>query len=162
MLVAVLLVGVSQIAVRATILDLAGERLDFTSLEALKDKAAWGGPTKYPLDLSSEGLGSAAVGEGAEIEVWVETAPLAVGAWRQPWSSANLTVEIDDGVDAEPRAHVGRVFVRHGPDRKHWTTWHAMERKSTAELKAEVERSIEMWGKQIQTRRRGRRLVLRM
>ncbi|MFA6287865.1 MAG: hypothetical protein WC661_10820 [Opitutaceae bacterium] len=126
----------SHLAVRATILAFVGERLDFDSPDAVKDKATWGGPTEHPLDFKAGGLGSESVMERGEIDAWVRTNPMALGSWGQPWRFAGFSVEVQGFKDGQ-RSCVARVFVRHSPDRKHWTTWSAMSLKTAEELEAE-------------------------
>jgi hypothetical protein len=140
LLAAVLLMGVGQFSLRATILTVAYEHLDFTSKEAVQTKATWGGPVEYPLDFKADGLGNSSMSERSMIAVWVETAPIAVGTWKQPWNHADLSVKVNRFEGDDGHSCVSRVFVRHSPDRKHWTTWHALAFRPLAELRAEMER----------------------
>ena len=138
-----------------TILDMVSEALVFTSAETLGTKATMGSPADRPLDMTADGLGCNAVGtDNAYVQAWVRTKPIALGSYRQPWYAVNLSVEIEGFVDESGYSCVSRVFVRHSPDQKNWTTWHALFRKTPAVLKAEAEESKGAWGKAA-----GRRMI---
>lgn len=135
--------------VQATILDLVFERLDFTSSsEAVRAKATMGGPADRPLDLTAEGLGCDAVGtDNAYVDAWVRTEPIPLGSYGQPWDQVGFNVEIEGFVDESGYSCVSRVFVRHSPDRKNWTAWQTLSRKTPAVLKAEAEQFERDWAK---------------
>lgn len=80
-------------------------------------------------------------------EAWVKTEPLALGSWGNPWHDVNLKVEVPGFVDEADWSCVSRVFVRHSPDRRHWTTWQPMFCMRPALLKAEQDEVNEMFEK---------------
>ncbi|MFA6287864.1 MAG: hypothetical protein WC661_10815 [Opitutaceae bacterium] len=119
--------GVSPFAVHATILDVALDGVSFKSLEEAKAGATWGSASNVPLDFTAEGLGCESASGNSFVEAWVQTNPIAVGSYRQPWRFGGFRIEVYGFVD-ERWPLVDRVFVRHSPDRKHWTTWGQMVR----------------------------------
>lgn len=134
--------------VQATIFDLVFERLDFTSPEAVRAKATVGGPADRPLDMTAEGLGCDAVGtDNAYVDAWVRTGPIPLGSYGQPWDQVGFTVEIQGFVDESGFSCVSRVFVRHSPDRKNWTAWQTLFRKTPAILKTEADQFERDWAK---------------
>ena len=134
-----LLCVVVSATVSATILDVIFENLSLTSAETVQGKAIWGSPSDRPLDITAEGLGCEAVGvDNSYVEAWLQTEPIALGSYRQPWSRAWLTIDIAGFVDQSGFSCVSGVFVRHSPDRKHWSSWQAMRQKSPEVLEAEM------------------------
>ena len=131
----------------ATLLDLAGERIYFTSDESARGKATWGALFDHSLDISAEGLGCRSATGNASVESWIQTEPIALGFHGQPWWDASVSVEINGYVDDAGWSCVSRVFVRHSPDRKHWTSWQPLEKKRQAQLEAEAREHSERWEK---------------
>lgn len=122
-------------------LTIAGDRIDFTSPEAVQGKATWSTPSKLPLDFTPAGLGcDAVIADNAMIDACIETKPIAVGTYGQPWLDADISVDVTGFIDEAGYSCVGRVFVRHSPDLKHWTTWQALMRKQPEQLAAELKR----------------------
>jgi hypothetical protein len=125
---------------RAAILDLDISSYGFVERQgAAAPQATWGvtipSDTEYKLDRSTEGLGCEALPERASIEAWVLTEPRALGAYGQPWEECSVTVEIYKGASAN-RPFFGKVFVRHGPDKRHWTSWQPLRMQTEHERAA--------------------------
>lgn len=129
-------------------LTFAGDRIDFTSTEAVQGKATWSTSSKLPLDFTPAGLGcDAVIADNAMIDASIETKPIAVGTYGQPWLDAGISIDVTGFVDDAGYSCVSRIFVRHSPDLKHWTTWQALTRKQPEQLAAELKRSEEIWQK---------------
>ncbi len=106
--------------------------IDFTDAEDAADKATWSVPDK--LEITELGLGWDGK-KTASFQGWIETKPLALGFAHRPVQAASLRVVISptptsfklpNGQKSTP--YVGQVFVRHSPDRKHWSSWHSLDR----------------------------------
>ena len=114
-----------------SILDSKQLSVDFTSPTNAAAGATWSDPDM--LTVSKAGLGWD--GEPAEIrDGWIQTKPLAVGlSWRPPVSvsvrieiqPAPATIRLANGQESTPWQ--GNAFVRYSPDRRHWSTWQALE-----------------------------------
>jgi hypothetical protein len=101
--------------------------IDFTKPEDAKKKATWGDRAK--LAITDKGLGWDGE-QNALREGWIQTQALAVGlSWRAAQSvSVNVVIrpaprviKLPNGQQSTPGP--GFVFVRHSPDRKHWSSW---------------------------------------
>jgi hypothetical protein len=116
---------------RGTIEDLKQISIDFTNLATATNEATWSPPDN--LTVTKDGLGWD--GEGASVrDGWIQTKPLALGlSWRPPFA-VNVRVSIqpppveitlNDGQKYKP--YGGDVYVRYSPDRKHWSSWQALQ-----------------------------------
>lgn len=140
-LLLVLAISFTPHGIHATSLTLAGERIDFTSAEAVQGKATVSTLSKLPLDFTPAGLGCDAVSaDNAMIDACIETKPIPVGTHGQPWLDASLSVDVDSFVDDGGAPCIARIFVRHSPDLKNWTAWQVLAQKQPEQLKADLQR----------------------
>lgn len=101
--------------------------IDFTKPAEAKKLVRWSDPAAF--NCTTDGFGWD--GEvKASRDGWLETEPLAIGtAWRPP-QSATLQVKLRTNYPAvvSPRPdskifYVPALYVRHSPDRSHWSEW---------------------------------------
>ena len=117
---------------QAAILDFKRLDIDFTNKADASAKATWSEPEL--LNFTEEGLGWD--GDAASLrDGWIQTEPLAIGLSWRPAVGANIRVSIHpkpaeftlaNGQKSTP--YPGDVFVRHSPDRKHWSSWQVLQR----------------------------------
>jgi hypothetical protein len=111
--------------------------LDFTNVEEIAKKVNW--YEKEHLNITDKGLGFEGASNSSR-DVWIETIELlAVGvSWRAAQSTriqaeielANVRKEITLGNEEthEVNPDPGRLFVRHSPDTKNWSSWQEIDR----------------------------------
>lgn len=86
-----------------------------------KITATWGAD-ESALDISEDGLGCDKCTEMSSVSAWVMTSPIPLGSNGQPWDNADISISV---FKTSPTADIAKdkVFIRHSPDLKHWTTW---------------------------------------
>jgi hypothetical protein len=117
--------------VYATISGMNDLKINFTDNNDAKAKAVWSEPDK--ININQNGLGWDGQQNGSR-DIWIQTIPMAIGLSWRPAQSANVTVEIEPEVNSITlpngqtyTPYIGSIFVRYGPDGKHWSSWQAMD-----------------------------------
>jgi hypothetical protein len=117
---------------RASILGSGELQIDFTNEQDASKKSVWSPADK--LSVTGTGLGWDGA-TNASYDGWIQTRPLAVGLSWRPARAVSVSVEIQpamseitlpNGQRYTPDA--GDVYIRYSPDRKHWSSWQALER----------------------------------
>jgi hypothetical protein len=121
----------------ASILGLNELVTSFTNSASAITNVIWSEPGK--ISVSTNGLGWD--GESnASRDFWIESIPVAIGTSWRPAQGASVVVEIapqtkpvtlPNGQSWTP--YGGQVFVRYSPDKKHWSSWQALERQNETE-----------------------------
>src|SRR5262245_34443344 len=105
--------------------------IDFTNLITATNEATWSDPDK--LTVTKDGLGWG--GEVASMrDGCIQAKPLALGlSWRPPYA-VNVRVailppptEISLNSGQKMTPYGGDAYVRYSPDRKHWSSWQALQ-----------------------------------
>ena len=105
--------------------------IDFTKAGEAEAKAAWAeqpdssGTTGQQLGVTAKGLGWDGEPAGSR-EGWTQTKPVPFTPKERALRSLSLTVTLETTPHpAATKASLpyGRVYVRHSPDLKHWSSW---------------------------------------
>lgn len=144
LLCTLLALGIFATAAQAMMLSFAGDRLDFTRPAELATKATWGAEGDRPLDFTADGIGDESLHDRSYRSAWIQTHPIPLGGNGHPYPSASLTVEIGGHLDKHRRSCVSRIFARHSPDLKHWTSWQPLRLRSEEEREALNKRAAQM------------------
>ena len=120
--------------------------INFKDPNDAKAKAIWSEPNC--INVTSQGLGWDGQGNACR-DSWILTNELAIGLSWRPTQSAHITVELEPllktitlGSGQTFTPSPGRMFVRHSPDAKHWSSWEMMkfngQKNSKYQYSAEV------------------------
>src|SRR5436190_18501129 len=114
-----------------SILDFKQISIDFTNLATATNEVTWSPSDK--LTVTHDGFGWD--GEAQSVrEAWIQTEPLALGLSWRPHYAVSVRVAIlpppteislNNGQKFTP--YGGDVYVRYSPDRKHWSSWQALQ-----------------------------------
>jgi hypothetical protein len=119
---------------RASILESKQITIDFTNSTDATTKATWSEPDR--ITVSKGGLGWHGDG-AASRDGWIQTKSLPLGlSWRPTYViSARVAIQpspaeitLNNGQKTTPDA--GDVYVRYSPDRRHWSSWQALQRSA--------------------------------
>lgn len=131
--------------------------IDLTDSESTHEKATWSEPDK--IRVTSAGLGWEGAANSSR-DFWLQTRPIAIGLSYRPPSSASVMVTISpearsfklpNGQSSHER--VGAVYVRHSPDKKHWSDWQHVDfsRKSHAQSVKRQQKGVSPFLRSYQT-----------
>jgi hypothetical protein len=119
----------ATMAARSQIQDHKTLEIDFTK-PGYEEKVSW---SEADSSVTSGGLGWNGKSTSSP-DVWFLTEPMALGLHWRPASMVSVVAKISSGMgskDAQPDPSMapwfGSVYVRYGPDRKHWTDWQVLQ-----------------------------------
>jgi len=100
---------------------------DLTKPEALGERVRWSHSDR--MDVTADGLGWDGE-ENASFSAWIQTEPIAIGTSWRPSTNAGIRVIIDRDWSWTHRVGTitasGTLYVRHGPDGAHWSSWQVL------------------------------------
>jgi hypothetical protein len=99
--------------------------IDFTDPNDARTKAIWSEPNL--ITTTKQGLGWDGT-ESSSRDIWFQTVELPIGLCWRPAQSANIVVEVEPTGKTRDSC-AGAMFVRHSPDARHWSSWHAIQLK---------------------------------
>lgn len=115
----------------AGILGTSNQTIDFTKPDAAAQTATWSDPEKF--QCTNQGFGWD--GDAKESrDGWIETAPLGIGTSWRPTNSAQIRITLETNYQAVMKTgpsskafYVPSIYVRHSPDREHWSHWQPLD-----------------------------------
>ena len=130
LLTAFVLLGMVPLA-RAGILGMSDLKIDFTKPATATEKATWSDPQH--LGCTEQGFGWDGDAKSSR-DGWIETTPVSIGVSWRPTSAAHIRVKLQtnyppiEATGPNSKAfYVPSIYVRHSPDREHWSDWQPLD-----------------------------------
>ena len=106
-------------------------KIDFTKTKETTSLITWSDPQH--LGMTSMGFGWDGE-KNASRDGWIETQPFGIGTSWRPTRQANIRIKLETDYPAIVKTgenskafYVPSIYVRHSPDREHWSDWQPLD-----------------------------------
>ena len=114
-----------------TIMGYSPLKIDFKKPKEASGQFTWSDPQH--LGMTAEGFGWQDE-KNASRDGWIETQPFGIGTSWRPTRQANIRIKLETDYPAIVKTgesskafYVPSIYVRHSPDRQHWSDWQPLD-----------------------------------
>ncbi|MCA9040717.1 MAG: hypothetical protein KDA65_10250 [Planctomycetaceae bacterium] len=131
--------------------------IDFVAKHESPLKVTWSSP-EIVSAIENKGLRwEKKTGQGS-LDFWLQTDPIAIGqSWRTP-TTAIIRTHLSHSVSTKP----GKLYVRYGCDREHWTTWQLLPQSDEKFIQSNLDQDVSVFKGQIEVPRKERAAYQKM